>query len=118
MTKGNPKTIVNEQACRAAAADPQLLATDLADFVMLKGVPFRAAHHAVGAAVTLAESRGVTLDELSIGDLRKIDPHFDDSVKDVFDLKRAMKRRRLTGSPGSEEVARQLARWQRKLRAG
>jgi argininosuccinate lyase len=112
------KTSVNAQACQAAAADPQLLATDLADFLVLKGVPFRAAHHAVGAAVTLAETRGVTLDELSIGDLRKIDPHFDESVKDVFDLKRAMKRRRLTGSPGSKEVARQLSRWQRTLRAG
>lgn len=112
------RTAVNEQVCRAASADPQLLATDLADYLVLKGVPFRVAHHAVGAAVTRAEQLGVTLDQLPPAELRGIDPHFEADVSEVFNLKRAMARRRSVGSPGSGEVRRQLARWRRKLRAG
>jgi argininosuccinate lyase len=111
------RTTVNEPACRAAAADPQLLATDLADYLVRKGVPFRAAHHAVGAAVTLAENLGVTLDRLPLADLQGINTRFDDGVPAVFDLKKAMARRRLVGSPGSGEVRKQLARWRRKLAA-
>jgi argininosuccinate lyase len=117
MTGMLERTTVNEPACRAAAADPQLLATDLADYLVRKGVPFRAAHHAVGAAVTLAENLGVTLDRLPLADLQGINSRFDDEVSAVFDLKKAMARRRLVGSPGSGEVRKELARWRRKLAA-
>jgi argininosuccinate lyase len=111
-------TTVNEPVCQSAAADPNLLATDLADYLVLKGVPFRAAHHAVGAAVALAEKLGVALDGLSLADLRGIDPRFEATVSGVFDLKRAMARRRSVGSPGAGEVRRQLARWRRRLGSG
>jgi argininosuccinate lyase len=111
------RTTVNERVCQAASADPQLLATDLADYLVLKGVPFRVAHHAVGAAVTRAEQLGVPLDQLPPAELRAIDPHFEADVSEVFNLKRAMARRRSVGSPGSGEVRRQLARWRRKLAA-
>jgi len=110
------RTTVNAAVCQAAAADPQLLATDLADYLVRKGVPFRKAHHAVGAAVSLAEKLKVTLDRLPLADLRAIDPHFASDVSAVFNLKQAMARRRLVGSPGSGEVRKQLARWRRKLK--
>ena len=51
-------TKVNRAACAAAASDPALLATDLADYLVSKGMPFRQAHHAVGAVVALAEKTG------------------------------------------------------------
>jgi argininosuccinate lyase len=111
------RTTVNTAVCQAAAADPQLLATDLADYLVRKGVPFRKAHHAVGAAVSLAEKLKLTLDRLPLADLRAIDPHFAADVTAVFDLQQAMTRRRLVGSPGSAEVRKQLARWKERLKA-
>ena len=49
--------VINEDQCRAAASDPLLLATDLADYLVEQGVPFRQAHHVVGALVSLAEEK-------------------------------------------------------------
>ena len=53
---------VNRRRCAAAVADPALFATDLADYLVLQGVPFREAHHAVGAVVRLAEQHALPLD--------------------------------------------------------
>lgn len=102
---------VKEAVCAAAAADPALLATDLADYLVRQGVPFREAHHAVGAAVALAEQQGKKLDQLSPAEFRSIDPRFGEDIQTVFDLQKAMARRKLTGSPGGQEVKKQLRRW-------
>ncbi|HOS74887.1 MAG TPA: argininosuccinate lyase, partial [Verrucomicrobiota bacterium] len=107
-------TQVNRPACRAAASDPTLLATDLADYLVRRGLPFRKAHHAVGALVALAERLGKPLDQLSLAELRSVEQKFGADAREVFDLPRALARRSLTGTPGTREVARQLARW-RKL---
>jgi argininosuccinate lyase len=108
-------TTVNSASCAEAARDPALLATDLADYLVNKGMAFRQAHHVVGEVVAHAERSGEPLDQLSLADLRKIDPKFSRDVIDVFDLRKAMSRRRTTGSPGTGEVTKQLARWRRKL---
>jgi argininosuccinate lyase len=55
-------TTFHKARCLAAASDPALLATDLADWLVRKGMPFRHAHHAVGRLVALAEKSGVPLD--------------------------------------------------------
>jgi argininosuccinate lyase len=106
---------VNRERCRAAASDPQLLATDLADYLVLKGVPFRKAHHAVGALVTLAEKSSVPLNQLTLQQFRSIDPKFGPDVLEVFDLERAMTLRNLPGGPGTREVERQLNEWRRRF---
>jgi argininosuccinate lyase len=108
-------TRVNEQACAAAARDPLLLATDLADYLVKKGVPFRKAHHLVGAAVALAEKSGRSLDGLTLADYQAIDPRFGKGVHQVLNLRTAMAHRSLVGAPGTREVARQLSRWRRRL---
>jgi len=86
-----------------------LNATELADYLAAKGLPFREAHHAAGAAVALAESRGVRLEDLSLEDLRG----FSDLVAaDVFAVLRpeaAVARRNMSGGTGPEPVAAQLA---------
>jgi len=102
--------------CAAAVGDPALLATDLADYLVLQGVPFREAHHAVGAVVRLAEKQGVPLNELATRDVQSVHPKFGDSWRQVFDLRRALARREGTGMPGPKQVARQFARWRRALR--
>jgi argininosuccinate lyase len=92
-----------------------LLATDLADYLVRKGRPFRQAHHAVGAAVALAEKNGQPLDAFSLAELQSIDKAFDRDALDVFRLPEAMAKRNLTGAPGTKEVARQLAKWRTQL---
>jgi len=107
---------INRERCAEAVADPALLATDLADYLVMRGVPFREAHHAVGAVVKLAESAKVKLDQLGTAEVQAVHPKFGADWLEVFDLKRAMEMRRGTGMPGPKQVTRQLARWQRILK--
>ena len=108
-------TKVNARACEATASDPALLATDLADYLVLKGMPFRQAHHVVGAVVALAEKSEQPLNRLTLAELRSVDKAFGRDAQGVFNLPRAMAKRNLTGAPGTKEVAKQLARWRKQL---
>ncbi len=108
-------TAVNAGACARAAGDPALLATDLADHLVLKGMPFRKAHHVVGAVVLLAEQLGKPLDTLTLAELRSADKSFGQDALQVFDLKKSLAGRRLTGAPGTSEVRKQLAHWRKRL---
>jgi argininosuccinate lyase len=108
-------TKVNEAACAAAAADPALLATDLADYLVRKGMPFRQAHHVVGAVVALAEKTGKKLNEITLAELRSVSPEFGADAAKVFDLKSAMQLRKITGAPGTAQVKAQLQRWGKQL---
>jgi argininosuccinate lyase len=109
-------TTVYHERCAAAVADPALLATDLADYLVLKGVPFRDAHHAVGAVVRLAEKNAVALDHLQTEDVQQIHPAFGPDWVMVFDLPRALAKRKGTGMPGPVQVTRQFARWKKLLK--
>src|SRR5471032_297865 len=106
---------VNQEACRHAAADPLLLATDLADWLVRKGVPFRKAHHFVGEAVALSEARKISITEIPIADWKKISPVFDKSALAVFSLAKGLGARRTHGSPNPKLVKAQLARWKKIL---
>jgi argininosuccinate lyase len=108
-------TTVNRKACATAASDPALLATDLADYLVRKGMAFRQAHHVVGAVVALAEQTGKPLNQLTLAELRSVDKTFSADALGVFDLKKAMAQRNLIGAPGTREVAKQLARWRKAL---
>jgi argininosuccinate lyase len=106
---------VNRAACAAAASDPVLLATDLADYLVRKGMPFRQAHHVVGSVVALAERSEKPLNKLSLAELQSVDKTFGRDALGVFDLKRAMARRNLVGAPGTKAVGKQLMRWKKLL---
>jgi len=106
---------VNAASCAAAAGDPQLLATDLADYLVKRGMAFRQAHHVVGAVVALAEKLGQPLDRLSVAEYQGVSPQFGQDVLETFDLRRAMSRRELTGAPGTRAVQAQLTRWRKAL---
>ena len=109
-------TRANPERCLAAASDPVLLATDLADYLVRKGLPFRQAHHAVGALVAMAERLGKRLDHLSPAELQSVHEALDAGALRIFDLKHALDRRTLLGSPGTREVRRQLDRWRALLK--
>lgn len=102
-------------ACAAAVADPLLLATDLADYLVNQGVPFRDAHHLVGAAVGLAEKKACPLPELTDADVQAIDARFGKNWRACFDLPRALAAREMPGMPGPRQVAGEITRWSREL---
>jgi len=106
----------NAERCAAAVADPALLATDLADYLVSRGVPFREAHHAVGAAVRLAEKNTVRLDHLPTAELQKINPAFGADWGQVFNLQRALEKRIGPGMPGPKQIAKQFNRWEKLLK--
>ena len=100
----------------AAATDPGLLATDLAEHLVRKGVPFRTAHHRVGALVRYAGEAGKKLNELSSEEMLSVIPEFDDSMKDVFQSPvTAVENRDIFGATGYKQVASQLEFWKKHL---
>jgi len=107
--------VVNRAACAAAAGDPLLLATDLADHLVLQGVPFRDAHHAVGALVALAEKSQTPLHQLPEAPARALAPKLGKNWRDVFDPARALAAREKPGMPGPKQVAAQIAKWKIQL---
>lgn len=106
---------MDEAKCAAAVADPALLATDVVDYLVKKGVPFRNAHHVIGSLVALAEEKNLPLNQLSLEDVQAIDSHFEEDWVDCFDLKKAMSARDKTGMPGPGEIAKQIARFKAAL---
>ena len=108
-------TKVNRAACQAAASDPALLATDLADYLVRKGMPFREAHHVIGGVVALSEKSGKPLNQLTLAQLQSVNKQFGRDALRVFNLKDAMAHRNITGAPGTKEVAKQLDRWRKQL---
>lgn len=108
-------TAANRAVCQQAASDPAMLATELADYLVLKGMPFRNAHHVVGRVVALAEGLGKKLNQLTLEDLQSVDAGFDEAALQAFNLSKAMDRRKLPGSPGTAEVRKQLKRWAKLL---
>ncbi|HQZ29274.1 MAG: argininosuccinate lyase [Verrucomicrobiales bacterium] len=108
---------VREDRTLAATSDPFLLATDLADYLVLKGVPFRDAHEVIGklTAFSLTEKRGFP--DLSLEEYRQFSPVFEPDLFKVLDLKTALKARKAIGAPSPANVGAQITRWQKRLHA-
>ncbi len=98
---------VNADRCRQAI-HPAVLATDLADYLVVKGVPFRSAHEAVGKAVRLAEEKGENLTTLSLEDYQSIHPAFMEDLYTALSLEASVNRRAVYGGTAREAVVNQL----------
>jgi len=101
-----------------AALDPALLATDLADYLVRKGVPFRTSHEVVGRVVRRAEALGCSIAELSAEALAEEHEAFGPGVTEVFDPVRSADARVASGSTSREAVAAQLEQAREALGAG
>ena len=99
---------MREDRCLAAASDPMLLATDLADALVNSGIPFRTAHELVGKAVAESVKSGLPLNSL---DLTAIDPAYTDTMKSVFSLETALAARSNPGAPSVANVKREIESW-------
>ena len=93
-----------------AALTEDLLATDLADYLVAKGMPFRQSHHVVGQVVREASARALSLSQLPLSALRGISALFDDDVAEVFDFARSLRQRDSLGGAAPVAVERQIAR--------
>jgi argininosuccinate lyase len=105
-----PQLRVNRERMRAAAAAGFTLATELADYLTRKGVPFRDAHRIVGEIVRHCLSHTVTLESLTLDQLRRFSPRFGTDVSQWLSAEAAVRRRRATGGTAPENVRRQLRR--------
>ena len=102
---------------RQAAEDGWLLATDLADHLAAKGVPFRESHRIVGRLVARAQASGRQLDELSVAELEAEHAGFAEDVREVLDVEAAVERRAQTGGPARARVHDEIEALARRLRA-
>ena len=98
-----------------AAADPALMATDLAEALVGLGVPFRTAHHRVGSLVKYCKEQKKQLDEISLEEMRITIPEATEEFPKMFDPHASVAKRKVTGGTGFEPVAAQLKFWQEKL---
>jgi argininosuccinate lyase len=94
---------------RAAAAAGHATATELADWLAGEGVPFREAHHIAGRAVAAAEVGGKALDELTLDELKAIDPRIGEEVLSRLSVEAAVKARRSAGGTAPDRVAEAIA---------
>lgn len=106
---------VNRDRAAAAASDPLLLATDLADYLVLKGVPFRQAHEVIGKLVAHCLSTGRPFPELSLDDYRQFSDAFGDDVFAVLKMETALAARKGIGAPSPANVAGRLGYWRERL---
>ncbi|KAH9901096.1 argininosuccinate lyase [Cubamyces lactineus] len=86
-----------------------VLATDLAEYLVRKGIPFRETHHVSGRAVALAEARQCQLNQLSLQDFRGLHEKFEEDVFKVFDFEASVERRQSIGGPSRKMLERQIA---------
>lgn len=110
-----PEIEIDTSRARAAAEDPALLATDLADYLVLRGVPFRQAHEVIGKLVAYALDQKRTFRELTIDEFRAFSDRFGPDIFEVLNLDRAISRRTTIGAPSAENVAAELDRWKSVL---
>lgn len=99
----------------AAALDDAMLATDLADELVRRGVPFREAHAKVGHLVRRALEEGGNLQQLPLETYRTVHPDLDETIFDLFDFAHSVARKESIGGTAPERTAEQIARWKHNL---
>jgi argininosuccinate lyase len=95
---------------RAGVLDDAILATDLADYLVRKGVPFRDSHNSVGRAVKRAEELGLGLRDLPLAEYLAVSGAFGADLYAVFDFRQSVERRSVEGGTATTAVVAQIGR--------
>ncbi len=114
IAAGALATLTVKRDTMAQALVPEMLATDLAEYLVRKGVPFRETHDLAGEAVALAESEGIALSDLTLTALRSLHPAFDADVLAIWSYERSVEQRDVRGGSSRRAVQEQideLRRW-------
>ena len=102
----NPQRLKElREACKAGF----LNATELADYLVGKGLPFREAHHVTGQCVAAAESQGKGLEDLTLAEMQALEPRIEQDVYAILDYAAAVRRRETPGGTGPQSIAAQVA---------
>ena len=99
---------VNAEKTLAAASDPALMTTDLVEYLVLKGVPFRQAHEKVSELVADSRDKGIALPKIELAEYKKYSPEFENDVFALFDPKLSVASKKSHGSTGKELVKKNL----------
>ncbi|MEM7673787.1 MAG: argininosuccinate lyase [Verrucomicrobiota bacterium] len=106
---------IKEENTAAATADPFLLATDIADYLVLNKVPFRNAHEIVGQLTAYSIEQGRDFPDMSLEEYKQFSPVFKKDVFDVLNVETALKARVAIGAPSPANVKKQITSWRKKL---
>jgi argininosuccinate lyase len=109
IATGVLSTLTTNPDNMAAALAPEMLATEIADYLVRKGVPFREGHHISGRVVALAEKTHVPMDTLSLEQLKTVDPRFGADVQACLDYERAVELKDAIGGTSKRAVAEQIS---------
>lgn len=107
--------VLRKENMRAAASDPALMATDLAEKLVELGVPFRTAHHRVGSFVKYCKEKGKALDEVTLAEMQETIPEATAEFLTLFDPEESVAKRNITGGTGFAQVEKQLEFWKKNL---
>ncbi len=110
-----PRIRFNRKVMKETSTEGYTLATDVAEYLVMKGVPFRHAHEITGQIVRYAIERGLTLEELSLDELKGFSPLIESDIRDVLNVENAVKRRRSRGATSPAEIKKQIQRFKRIL---
>lgn len=115
MTALMARLAVDQKALTKALSGGGMLATEIADYLVTKGVPFREAHGITGRIVRWALDQGRDLGELAIDELRKFSPKFEPSILRRLTVQGAIDRKAQIGGTAANQVARRLRDWTKAL---
>ena len=91
------------------------LATDLADWLVMKNIPFREAHNIVGKIIVLLEAKGENFKGLTLDMMKKVNPIFDESALKCLDITTSLSRKKTFGSTNQKEVQKRITFWKKVL---
>lgn len=106
---------VKEGAIRRHLSDDGLLATDIAEYLVKKGIPFRTAHEMIGKLIRSSQERGRKLASFSLAELRKFSPKFGNDIFKLLSVQSSIARKVSFGGTGTKEVRRAITRWEKRL---
>jgi argininosuccinate lyase len=106
---------VDESRAAEAVSDWNLLATDLADYLVKHGVPFRNAHEVIGKAVAVCVERRIGFSELTLEEFQMLSSAFHADVYEILDVKKSIDARTAVGAPSTANVEAQLKKWREAL---
>ncbi|WWC99561.1 argininosuccinate lyase [Kwoniella sp. B9012] len=108
IAEGVIATLTINPTKMSQALTMDMLATDIADYLVRKGVPFRETHHISGRSVALAEQQKIQISDLMMEQWKELSEHFTDDVMDVFDFENSVEKRNAIGGPARSMIKRQV----------
>ena len=106
---------IKERRMRDAVSDPLLMATDLAEWLVGVGLPFRTAHHRVGKLVAFCDSNNIKLNEITLDRMKEVIPEATEACLSLFSAEKSTQARDIIGGTSPNQVKKQILFWKKRL---